>query len=119
MRDEVTEVLNDRRTMELDQQYGLGNRVERVFDEAREERRKMDLALESMRESEMRAELANAEPFMAAKNGEQRQLLLHSWLGEDADHSQAKDDYAAARRQYRLLLLECEELKVLASLADR
>lgn len=95
----------------------LPGRIERAYDDAKNERLAMHRALETIRAVEAGAKAAHSEEWASAKNNDVRAVMLAEWCCEDSDYDQARADYDEAKIGFRLATLEIERLRLLVEAA--
>jgi hypothetical protein len=99
---------------------GLGDlpaRIERAYDDVKDQRLAMHRALDIIREIEAEAKAEHSDEWASAKNSEVRAVLLDEWCGDDGDYDQARADYDEAKIQFRLATLEIERVRLLVEAA--
>lgn len=114
---DTTETLNKIEQALGDVQRSLQERIETAYDGAVHLHRKIEFTTASIQESETRVKLVHQDDYMAAKNGDQRTLLMSGWLRADEDYMSATEDRQEAEIDLKLVRLEIERLRLLVELA--
>lgn len=91
----------------------MEDRINQAWDDAIQARSIMRVFANAMDEAQEEVKLANLSDYLAAKNGEFRQVLLIHWLKDNLEYQKSRNGYRDARDDYRIARLEIERLKML------
>jgi hypothetical protein len=91
----------------------MEDRINEAWDRAINARQRMRWQADLVDEAQEEIKLANLTDYLTAKNSEQRQLLLLSWLKDNEQFQIARQNYRQARDDYRIAMLEIQRLRML------
>ena len=96
----------------------LEDRVNEAFDDAIRFRAAMQSAWRAMQQHEETAKMENLEEWVAAKNNDIRKAIVLRALEENHEYQTWRSQYADARDDLKLALLDIERVKLLVRAAE-
>lgn len=91
----------------------LTERIEWAYDRAIEQRRLLEYAQWVMDGLEWSFKHEYREEWAGARDADTRSFMLASWLADDKEYQQARDDRDSAQLEYELAIYETKRLRQL------